>query len=332
MSDTILRQLEMLRLIPHHPRKIDSTGMNSLLAGCGFEITARTVQRDLQKLSLMFPIQCDESPGRFGWSWMENSDPITLTAMPPHVAITFKMVEQFLTQLLPAASSSHLASYFKAADGTLQGLSDQSFAKWSDKVCMSQRAHALIAPELSQDVIDAIYTGVFTERCLEIEYRTAKDERIKDAVVHPQGLIVRGPVIYLLCTFWGYDDVRQLPLHRINNAKLTDTPATLVEHFSVAQYIEDNQQDIVLSDEIQLKARISRQQATYLAETPLAKTQQLVNENDDYSLLTATLKDTLQLRRWLLSMTGELEVLEPLELRKVIFEKIKQQNSIYSPS
>jgi len=51
MSDTLMRQWQMLRLIPRHPVKVATAELIQRLADEGFETTQRTLQRDLMRLS-----------------------------------------------------------------------------------------------------------------------------------------------------------------------------------------------------------------------------------------------------------------------------------------
>ena len=69
MSDTILRQISMMELIPRHPAKTYSNELKSKLSNLGYETTLRTIQRDLHELSRIFPIVSDERIPPYGWSW-----------------------------------------------------------------------------------------------------------------------------------------------------------------------------------------------------------------------------------------------------------------------
>ncbi|MGZ3416865.1 MAG: helix-turn-helix transcriptional regulator [Polyangiales bacterium] len=62
----------MLRLIPRAPRKIDSAALEAALCEHGQAIDRRSIQRDLHKLSVVFPIVCDDTHKPFGWSWMRD--------------------------------------------------------------------------------------------------------------------------------------------------------------------------------------------------------------------------------------------------------------------
>ena len=86
MSDTLLRQWAMLRHIPRAPHKTDTTTLRMRLMAEGFQVEPRTIQRDLNKLSLQFALVCDESTLPHGWSWMaDNQGAISpLSIHPQH--------------------------------------------------------------------------------------------------------------------------------------------------------------------------------------------------------------------------------------------------------
>ena len=72
MSDTILRQWAMLRNIPHAPRRITTSVLRDRLIEEGYRVDIRTVQRDLGKLSLLFPLISDGRSRPYAWSWMRR--------------------------------------------------------------------------------------------------------------------------------------------------------------------------------------------------------------------------------------------------------------------
>ncbi len=62
----------MLRLIPRAPRKIDTATLQAALRAEGYVVDRRSIQRDLHKLSTVFPIVCDDAHKPYGWSWMRD--------------------------------------------------------------------------------------------------------------------------------------------------------------------------------------------------------------------------------------------------------------------
>ena len=96
MPDTLQRQWAMLRLIPREPRRISVTDIQQKLAAADFYVTARTIQRDLQELSALFPLTIDDRNKPYGWSWTKDGRIFDLPGMDPQTALTFRLVEKFL--------------------------------------------------------------------------------------------------------------------------------------------------------------------------------------------------------------------------------------------
>jgi len=69
VSDTFLRYLLILQEMPQPPRRTDSAALALRLEELGLRVTRRTLQRDLEKLSRVLPIECTDTTKPYGWSW-----------------------------------------------------------------------------------------------------------------------------------------------------------------------------------------------------------------------------------------------------------------------
>ncbi len=61
LSNTAVRYLTMLRMVPRYPKSITTTELAQRLEEQDFSVTMRSIQRDLEKLSADFPLLVDES-------------------------------------------------------------------------------------------------------------------------------------------------------------------------------------------------------------------------------------------------------------------------------
>ena len=68
--DTVQRQLALLSLIPRAPGKRDTGTLCEKLKEEGFQFTERTLQRDLQNLSVRYPLVCDTSSKPYRWQYV----------------------------------------------------------------------------------------------------------------------------------------------------------------------------------------------------------------------------------------------------------------------
>jgi len=135
MSDTVMRQWQMLRMVPRSPSKIATTDIKHGLAAEGFEVTQRTIQRDLEKFSSIFPLECDDRSKPFGWYWSKDSGTLDIPGMDSHTALVFYLAEQHLEPIMPRETVKQLSSHFLTAKNMLNKLQAETGATaWADKV------------------------------------------------------------------------------------------------------------------------------------------------------------------------------------------------------
>ena len=134
MSDTILRQMNMLGLIPRFPEKTFTNKIKDELSDLGYETTIRTIQRDLIELSRSFPLVSDERSYPFGWSWKHDARGYESPAMDPIQALTFSLVAQYLEPLMPKANFKRIEAFFERAETVLVGNEKSKLAKWRKRV------------------------------------------------------------------------------------------------------------------------------------------------------------------------------------------------------
>jgi len=316
-ADTIYRQWLMLSKIPRFPRTISTVELNSILSAEGYDVDIRTVQRDLLKLEANFPL-CFESEGRkHYWFWVKEAVTQDLPAMEPVTALTFEMAESYLTPILPKATLALLTPYFNRAKQILHGASSQ-LKNWPEKVVVIDRGPALIKPKIDPSIQQVIYQGLLEEKQIKAIYKPRSPKQSSEYLIHPLGIVNRHGVIYLVCTLWNYQDIKQLALHRFESAELLEESSTLLEGFNLASYVKnDHQFSYPINDEpIRLKVLFNVGAVEHLYETPLTEDQVLTIEEDGRVLLEGTTTDTLDLRWWLGGFESRAEILEPVELRE----------------
>ena len=113
MSDSVLRMIKMTERIPRYPSKVTANQIQDFLKNLGYSISLRSVQRDLNELSRLFPIECDDKSIPFGWSWKKDSPGFESPAMDPIQALTFSLASQYLEPLMPKASFKRIEKFFQ---------------------------------------------------------------------------------------------------------------------------------------------------------------------------------------------------------------------------
>ncbi len=331
MPDTILRHWTMLHYVPRHPRRIDAASLTQLLRRDGFSVHRRSVERDLVKLSLLFPLHCDEQHKPNGWCWSAGAAAFDLPALDVHSALAFRLAEEHLSTLLPEPSRLHLRPHFDRARSVLKQLDHSALAQWPAKVRVIASGQELQVPEISPGVLEQTESALLAERQLAVVYRRRGETELRSYDVHPQGLVWRDGVGYLLCMIKHYEDVVQLVLHRMVRAEVLEAPSRKSKDFDLDRAIAAGALGFLVSTTpLQLEVVFDQDAAVRLREAPLSADQELVDRSDGSVLLRASAADTVQLRTWLRGFGGRIEVLQPPALRQEFVDQAQAMTQRYA--
>ena len=309
-TETVCRLLDILQLIPRLPRMITAREIFERLPGNDYTVSLRTVQRDLDALSCKFPINCDTHGRTQHWYWAKGAEQITLPHMSASMAATLQLARDYLRPVLPAGVLSELKPLFDHAAEVL----DQTALKgWHKKVRIIDRGLTLIPPQVSAGVQEVVYQALLDNLQITASYKARGRETHKDYTLNPLGLVVKGGVFYLVVTFAGYTDLRQLALHRMNRAELLTSAAERPKGFSLQAYIEDDAGfSYPLSpDKIKLELLFQPGVAHHLTEAKLSSDQFTEELQDGRLRLTATVADSDELRWWLKAFGDNVQVVKP---------------------
>jgi predicted DNA-binding transcriptional regulator YafY len=297
--ETVKFVLEILRRIPRH-RKVTAQDIHKQLKSAGFERDLRTVQRQLESLSLHFDIDRDDRSKPYGYRWNTEAGWLALSTLTAQESVVLTLAEQYLKNLLPEAINQSMASFFNQAKINLSPTtSGKKEKEWLDKVLVVSATQPLLPPAVGNGILESVSDALYDDKWLEITYQNSNG-KTTESMVMPLGLAQQGPSMYLVCRFKGYDDERILALHRMQTATAMtlsfDRPTT----FNLKQYDQDRFFGFGEGREIKLTFTIEKRAGHHLYETPLSRNQTIEVVGDDLSV-TATLIDSEQLDRWLLS-------------------------------
>lgn len=314
---SLLRQWHMLREVPRAPASITSAQLGDRLASLGYQVTQRTLQRDLKELMEVFPLEPNQDTKPFDWSWSRTGAAFNLPGVSVPEALALTLLEQHLGHQLPPLTVEALQPHFSSAARTLGTVGNEVPSKaWLGKVRSIASAQPLLPPAIDAAVRDTVYAALMNDHQLTLAYR--KRDVAQPAaypVVHPLAIVQRGAVIYLVCMFADYTDVRTLALHRIVQAQEQYEPARKCPGFDLDQYVASGQFGVVAGAPVQLRAVFTRQAGEHLYETPLCREQQLQVLDGGGLQLCATVPNTRALVWWLLGFGDGVVVHEPAALR-----------------
>lgn len=328
--DTLKRRWDLLRSIPRGPRKITASELHTILGGLGHDISSRSIERDLNTLSGIFPLVVDDRSKPFGWSWKKDAPVFDLPGLSDHEALTLILAEKHLAHLLPSSTLLQLRSHFRAAHDSLESSRKSGrIGKWINKVRAVPPSLPLIPPIILPAIYQAVSEALLAERQLKITY-TTRDGNTVDYRLHPLALIQRGPVLYLHCRLFDYEDTRSLVMHRIKKAVEIDAPAVSTDGYDIDQEIKRGAFQFNTGHPEAVRLLFTKEAGSHLYETPLTKDQTIEVAPDGRLIVTASLVDTPQLRWWILGLGTGVVVEKPAGLRVAISETVRQVALAYS--
>ncbi len=327
-KDTLLRQWATLELIPREPAKHSTSTITTRLKDLGHDVSVRTVQRDLVQLSAYFAFSSEEEGRSYLWFWPKLSKGLQLPLPDGPTSLALILAEEHLKPLLPPATLELLSPALAGAEHALTQKNPE-LAEWKDKVRVVSSGPALSPASVDSKIQRTVYNALLNDLQIEIEYRARYRDDISRYTISPLGLISRDGLIYLLVV--GPYEPFQLALHRITSALMLGTAATPPDGFTLEGYVNNNSSSEPEPAKIRLKIRMKGFAAKLLLERPLSSDQHIEADpnEDDWMIITATVRETNDLKWWLQSYGRWVEVVEPPALRKQFKKIVRAMKRLY---
>ena len=115
----------------------------------------------------------------------------------------------------------------------------------------------------------------------------------------PLGLVQQGPRLYLVCRYRGYENERNLALHRILSAEISTLTFERPKEFDLKRYDDDGRFGFGDGEKVRLTFVIEHDAGLHLLESPLSSDQQVHELAGGKLEITATVIDSAMLDRWL---------------------------------
>lgn len=290
----------------------------------------KRLQRDLAALEDFFGplvIRASEIRNRpLYW----KSAAAKLPGLDAHTALAFKVAGELLRPLLPPATWQRLEEHFAAGERALAQLT--RIDDWQQKVAVLPRGQPLLPPVVDAAVQETIQQALFEGRQIRLSYRKKWDAQATDYLaLSPAGLLVRGPLTYLVAFKLDDDSPRQFALHRVSTVERLYAEAKTPADFKLNDYIASGAPGVAVHHEpIHLSLRLSVEAAEHLREMPLSA-DQVISEccDADAVNLFATVAWTHELEWWLLGLADSIEVIAPMQLRSCIADRHKAASLKY---
>lgn len=349
---TFLRRISILELLRSNRTFLTTDEILVRLVNDGYldeglphKTQMRVVQRDLNFLwgeedeegeaDNEFGLQRIKGEGRtLKWRLDPYNDvSYDFEKMPQNMAIAFAMTEKHLSDLLPRNTHQELSRLFSAAESRLsqsnKAMTSKDFSRFKDAIEFYQRGQTLQAADFDMSILDTVYRAIIQQKQLGFEYR---GKRYK---VHPLGVAILLPKLYLVAIKHGdlmsEESSRNFLIHKIDSIWLESASAEVPEGFQLDRYLAQGNMDVLVdfqdatAYELELKVTPNNDRLIEdLLESPISSDQKVEPLADGSTLIRASVKRSIQLRNWLLSVASVSEVLAPKEIRRDLATYLQQ--------
>lgn len=325
--NAVARQWELLTLLPSAAPGKSAAELSSDLARAGYTVSRRTVERDLDGLQNRFPVnRGEEQP--FRWYWTTGR--MQILGMSMTDAFALHQLHVFLEPLLPAAMRTQIKALGDLArKKLLEQRASNQLARWSSKVAAIPTGVPVIPPSIDPDVLESVQAAILAEEQIRASYVRSDGTVATNGVLNPLGLVLSGSITYLVASAFDRTEARSYPLHRMKKVVRTYESAVAPEGFSLQGFIDAGHLQFGEQRPIHLEAWVSHVLAGQLADTRLAANQTL-QKVEGGAFIRVRINYTWRLKWWILSKTGDIEVLAPADVREEIAGILKAGAKAYS--
>lgn len=296
--ETVLLAIELLRRIPRG-RKVTASELHRQLKDAGFDRDLRTIQRQLEMLSEHFEIERDDRSKPYGYRWLEQAKALAVPNLTPQESLLLQLAEEHLKNLLPARLMKSMEGFFSQAKRNLGPESSARLEReWPGKVRVVATSQPLLPPKIVPSVFEVVSEALYSNRWLYLDYQNSGGIRNKVEVM-PLGLVQQGPRLYLVCRYRGYDNERNLALHRTLSAEMSTLTFDRPKEFNLKKYDDDGRFGFGDGEKISLTFHIARDAGLHLLESPLSNDQQVIHLEGGALEITATVVSSAMLDWWL---------------------------------
>lgn len=183
-----------------------------------------------------------------------------------------------------------------------------------------------------QEYLADIIEAMKKDQCLNMTYQSYWRNESNTFMVEPYCVKLFKQRWYMVARSPYYDKVLIYALDRILDLKvLVDERFKMSDAFNPSEYFE-NYYGVIIDDDYDVEAiklKVSAGQTNYLRSLPLHHSQQEIETTKEYSIFELNLRPTYDFQQEILWNGDDVEVLEPLWLRKEIAGKIEKMCDKY---
>jgi proteasome accessory factor B len=274
------------------------------------EVSAKTIQRDIDFMRYRLGLPIDYHPQEFGFFYTEPVTGFPNIEVSEGEITALLVAQKALAQYKGTPFEQPLHSAFRKLT---DGLKDRVSFSWHDlKDAISFRSAGASVADL--EMFETVSKSVLRSAELEFEYRKLKSSGYESRRVRPYHLGCLENQWYLFAEDLERRQLRTFALPRMRKAKLTTKGFRRPADFSIAQILSGSFGVYSAGRKQRIRIEFDPFAARLVGERKWHESQQIRERRDGSILLELELGGLEEIERWILSWGKHAHVLAPKEL------------------
>ncbi|MEX1118036.1 MAG: WYL domain-containing protein [Terrimicrobiaceae bacterium] len=296
----------------------------SNLAGV-FEVSYKTVQRDIDFMRDQLLLPIDYDMGRHGFHYTKPVNRFPMMTVSQGELVALLVAQKAVEQYRGTSFEAPLRSAFEKLASSLDSETSISLHELSDAV--SFRPSGVPVSELK--VYEKLAEAVLKSEVLEFDYLGLHASKPGRRRVEPLHLSCIADQWYLIANDQVRAAKRTFALTRVRKVKNLKRTFRKPADFSLTQMLEDSFSAFEARDPVRVKIRFSPFAARIVSERKWHKSQKLAPTPEGGAVLTMQVGLAPDLEKWILGWADSAEVLEPASLREKVGLRAAKMAGLY---
>lgn len=291
------------------------------------EVSAKSVQRDLEFMRDRLDLPLAYHPQRYGYHYTEEVSAFPSLQITEGELFALLVAEKALQQYRGTNFEKPLLSAFKKMAASLPDTVSLQLADWDQAI--SFRTSAM--PLLDLDTFDALARAAARREQIEIVYRKPGRAEGEARVIDPYQLANINGEWFLFAFDHLRKDLRTFAPTRIQAVKPTGKSFVRPKRFSMDHRLRDSFGVLSGRETHEVVIRFNAFAAEYIREKRWHSSQVMSALPDGGVELRLKLSSLIEVQRWVLSWGGNAVVAEPPELIAMIRGEVRRIEQAYQP-
>lgn len=289
------------------------------------EVSAKTIQRDIDFMRDRLGLPIDYDPARFGFHYTEPVTSFPSIAVSEGEITALFVAQKALAQYKGTPFEGPLRSAFRKIT---DGMKEKVSFSWSDlDDVISFRAVGASVADL--ELFEILSSAVLRTVEVDCEYRGLKSSRYERRTVRPYHLASLENQWYLFAQDAKLGQLRTFALPRMRNAVLTGAKFRRPGDFSVSKVLRGSFGVFAGGEPYRIKLQFDSFAVRLVTERVWHESQRVKQLRNGTAVLQLDLGSLEEIERWILSWGSHVRVLAPVRLREMVRATAESIAKIY---